>query len=345
MSNHNNYTLITGGLGFIGSHVAVELMLEKYKIIIIDNLSNSKRSTFDKIRTLANGTGETGETDGTEIIFFEMDLLDEEKLKGIFTNYKIDCVIHMAGFKAVSESIKIPLRYYENNISGTLKLLKIMNETNCKNLIFSSSATVYGDQIYPVDENCPTGINMTNPYGKTKHMIEQILMDLYQSDHDWRIVIFRYFNPVGNHPSGLLKEDPNGLPNNLFPHIIKTARQQQHYLSIFGKDYDTPDGTCIRDFIHVVDLAKGHIAPLKRIKTSGLSIYNLGTGTAVSLMELITCFSQVNKIDIPYQFVERRSGDLPVVFARVDKVYDELGWKAEKSLVEICQDGWKPYIS
>ncbi len=331
MSNNYSYILITGGLGFIGSHVAVEVLLEKHKLIIIDNLSNSKRSKLDDIKKLG---------ESSEILFFENDLSDANAITKIFNDYDIKCVIHLAGLKAVSESINFPLSYYINNVGGTMTLLNAMNQSSCKKIVFSSSATVYGDQKYPVDENCQIGNKISSPYGKTKCMIEQILTDLYNSDPEWQIIIFRYFNPVGNHPSGLLNENPNGIPNNLFPYIIKTANKLQKELLIYGKDYETHDGTCIRDFIHVVDLAKGHILPIKKINSSGLYIYNLGTGKGTSVLDLVKQFSLINNIDLPYQIVNRRQGDLPIISGIVEKINTELGWKAEKSINDVCRDAW-----
>jgi len=329
------YILITGGLGYIGSHVAVELLNSGYKIIIIDNLFNSKLSNLEEIKKI---------THQKDILFYETDIRDENKLTEIFLTYQVNLVIHMAGLKAVSESIKIPIDYYDNNVVGTLKLLSVMKKSNCKRIIFSSSATVYGDQKYPVNEEAETGKGLTSPYGKTKYMIEQILNDVYLSDNNWQIIILRYFNPVGNHVSGLLKENPNGLPNNLFPYIIRTARHVQDHLPIFGNDYDTPDGTCLRDFIHVVDLAKGHIAPIEKITKNGLYIYNLGTGKGTSVLELVENFIKINQINLKYQFAPRREGDLPIICASVEKAYNELQWKADKSIDDICIDGWKPYI-
>jgi len=327
------YILITGGLGYIGSHVAVELVNRNYKIIIIDNLSNCKSETLNIIQKI---------TQKDDIIFFYIDIRDSHRLyTDIFSKYKIDCVIHMAGSKAVAESIQLPLNYYDNNVSSTIKLLEVMKVFKCYKIVFSSSATVYGKQDYPVDESAQIGSGITNPYGKTKYMIEEILNDLYQSDNQWNIIILRYFNPVGCHESGLLKENPNNLPNNLFPHILRNVNQINSFLSIFGNNYQTYDGTCIRDFIHVVDLANGHATAIQKINQNGVHIYNLGTGKGTSVLELINQFIKVNNVNINYQFKDPRPGDLPITYALVNKAFDQLGWKAEKTLEDICRDGFK----
>ncbi len=256
--------------------------------------------------------------------------------------YEIDWVIHMAGLKAVAESLRQPMQYYTNNLSGTLNLLNVMKAYGCNKIIFSSSATVYGTQTYPVDEEAPTGVGITNPYGQTKFMIERMLMDLGEAEPDWTIVIFRYFNPVGQHPSGLLPENPNGPPNNLFPHVLKSARTGST-LTVFGKDYPTPDGTCIRDFIHVQDLARGHICALDKVQTSGVRVYNLGTGQGTTVLQLINQFEETNRFEINWESGPARPGDLPIAFALVGKAERELGWKTEKTLADICRDGFQSH--
>lgn len=329
-SQNHQYVLITGGLGFIGAHVVLELIEQGYVTIIVDDLSNSKMDQLLNIATLVPSRLH-------HLIFYQIDLRDPSKLKPIFDQYSISLVIHLAGVKALSESIVDPLKYYDVNVISTINLLKVMQQYQCKKLIFSSSATVYGQQTYPVDESAVTGHGITSPYGQTKYMIEQILTDLYHSDPTWSIVILRYFNPIGHHPSGLLKENPVGTPNNLFPYIIKVAEQTLPCLSIYGHDYPTPDGTCIRDFIHVSDLAKGHVVPITCLSQSGINIYNLGTGQGTSVLSLIKTFIETNQIDIPYQFVSKRQGDLPVIFAKVDKIKDQLGWQATMTIKQMCQ--------
>jgi UDP-glucose 4-epimerase len=334
--------LVTGGLGYIGSHVCVkllELLDSNYVVIIVDNLSNSKQTVLYDIIKITNKKYDEN------LFFYNFDITDELELNNLFLRHSIFCVIHMAGFKSVSESIKYPLQYYHNNVVGTIILLNMMNKYNCKKLIFSSSATVYGNQDYPVNEDCITGVNITNPYGQTKHMIENILIDLYKSDNEWNIVVLRYFNPVGAHSSGLLGEDPNNIPNNLFPYILKVANGEYSKLTIYGNDYNTSDGTCERDFIHVCDLANGHTLALIKIINciNGLNIYNLGTGKPISVMKLVETFKEVNNVSFECIITDRRYGDLPIVYADVNKAYTELGWCIQKSIIDICKDGWNSY--
>jgi UDP-glucose 4-epimerase len=321
------YILVTGGLGFIGSHTIYELLEKQYKIIIIDNLVNS---SMNVLKVLDN------------VIFCKIDIRNSLQLENLFVKYKITAVIHFAALKAISESIMIPLQYYENNICGTINLLEIMKKHDCKKIIFSSSATVYAENIYPVKEDSKIGNGITNPYGRTKYMIEQILGDLYKSDKSWSITILRYFNPIGAHPSGLLGENPNDTPNNLFPYLLKVSVKKLKLLTIFGNDYDTKDGTCVRDFIHVVDLAKGHVKALEQINETEpkLRIYNLGTGKGTSVKELITTFEKVNNIVINYKYSARREGDLPVIYGNTEKANTELGWQCIYTLEDMCKHGY-----
>lgn len=316
------YCLITGGLGYIGSHTIVKLIENNYTVVILDNLANSNIDVIDKIESITN----------VKPIFIKGDIQDRIILNKIFANYHINFVIHFAGLKSVNESVSQPLKYYNNNVYGTINLLTTMNKHNCKKLIFSSSATVYGDQQYPVNELAETGKGITNPYGQTKYQIENILKDLYTSDTNWSIIILRYFNPIGAHESGLLNENPQNVPNNLFPYIIRVAERKYDKLKIFGNDYDTIDGTCVRDYIHVSDLADGHIAALNKINDNGLYIYNLGTGVGVGVLELIKAFEKVNGVTVPYEIVSRRIGDLPCVYADVSKAKQELGWQTKLSI-------------
>ena len=337
--------LVTGGLGFIGSHVCVDLIEHGYYPIIVDNLCNSKIEVLDKIKQICNKNydqyNDNNITDNKNnmIKFYNIDINDKHMLDNIFNENTIDCVIHMAALKSVNQSVSNPLEYYQNNVVGTINLLDIMKKHSCKSIIFSSSATVYGEQQYPVTEDCNTGINISNPYGKTKYMIEQILIDLYKADPTWNITILRYFNPVGAHKSGLLGEDPNDIPNNLFPYILRVAKGTYNKLIIYGNDYDTQDGTCLRDYIHVSDLSNGHIIILQKM-IKGLNIYNLGTGNPISVLEFVNKFIEVNKININYEFGNRRHGDIPSTFSNVDLIYKELGWKTKYTLEDICKDGW-----
>ena len=322
--------LVTGGLGFIGSHTCVELSKKGHEVIIVDNLYNSKEEVVDKLEQIT----------GNRFKLYKYDLLEKEKIEEIFEENEIDAVIHFAGYKAVGESVKKPLMYYSNNLQSTINLLEIMQKYDVKKIVFSSSATVYGDPGNPkYVEEMGRG-ETTNPYGTTKAMIEKILEDLYASDNSWDISILRYFNPVGAHESGLIGEEPNGIPNNLMPYVMKVASGKLEILSIFGNDYPTVDGTGVRDYIHVVDLAKGHVCALDKMK-KGLNIYNLGSGKGISVLELVTTFEKVNDLKVNYKIVERRAGDLAEYYADPTKALNELGWKTEKTLEDICKDSWE----
>lgn len=323
--------LITGGAGFIGSHTSVELLNADYQIIILDNLSNSKPESINRIREIT----------GCDFKFYKVDLLDKDGLTSVFKENNIDAVIHFAGLKAVGESIQSPLHYYHNNITGTLMLCDVMQKFGVKKLVFSSSATVYGlqDKV-PISEDFP--LSATNPYGRTKLMIEEILRDVYISDKEWSISLLRYFNPIGAHSSGRIGEDPNGIPNNLMPYITQVAVGKLKELSVFGNDYPTPDGTGVRDYIHVVDLALGHLKALEKVMhTSGVDAYNLGTGRGYSVLQLVTAFEQVAGIRIPYRIAERRPGDVAECYADPGKAKIELSWTAERGLEEMCADAWR----
>lgn len=321
--------LVTGGLGFIGSHTVVELAKEGHEVIIVDNLYNSKEDVLERLEKITD----------KKFKFYRYDLTEKEKVEEIFSENEIDSVIHFAGYKAVGESVKKPLMYYQNNLFSTINLLEVMKEHNVKKIIFSSSATVYGDQgKEKYSEDLGRG-KTTNPYGTTKAMIEKILEDLYASDNSWNITILRYFNPVGAHESGLIGEEPNGIPNNLMPYVMKVASGKLEVLSIFGNDYPTKDGTGVRDYIHVVDLAKGHVKALEKAP-KGLNIYNLGSGHGYSVLELVNTFERVNGVKVNYRIAPRRDGDLAGYYADADKAYKELGWKTEKSLEDICRDSW-----
>ena len=322
--------LVTGGLGYIGSHTVVELLNENYEVIVIDNLCNSEKSVVDKIKSI------TGKT----FTFIEKDVCDKEALREIFKENNIDAVIHFAGYKAVGESVQKPLMYYQNNLGATLSLCEVMSEFNCKKLVFSSSATVYKpSEVLPLKEDFQLGT--TNPYGSTKLMIEDILRDLYTSDTAWSIALLRYFNPIGAHESGLIGENPKGIPNNLMPYIVRVASKELECLSIFGNDYDTPDGTGVRDYIHVVDLANGHLRAIEKItKDSGIDAYNLGTGIGYSVLEIVETFKKVNNIDVPYKIVERRAGDIAACYADSSYAKEKLNWQAEKGIEEMCLDSY-----
>ena len=324
--------LVTGGAGFIGSHTVVELIKNKHNVVIVDNFCNSKKSVIDRIEIIT----------GIRPIVYEVDVRDEAELDKVFNYYHIDACIHFAGLKAVGESSKIPLTYYDNNISSTLSLLKVMKKHGCKNIVFSSSATVYGEFApVPYTEDTEVG-GTTNPYGTTKLFIEYILKDLYKSDNTWNIAILRYFNPIGAHESGLIGEDPNGIPNNLAPYITQVATGKLEYLRIFGNDYDTKDGTGVRDYIHVSDLAYGHVCALNKLNEKpGLVIYNLGTGIGYSVLDVLHSFEKAVGKKIPYKFVERRAGDLPCYFANPQKAYKEMHFKTKRSLDDMCRDQWK----
>lgn len=323
--------LVTGGLGYIGSHTTVELLNMGREVVVIDNLYNSKIVVKDRIEEI------TGKT----IKYYNIDLLDREKVEEVFKENNIDSVINFAGYKAVGESSEIPLEYYDNNLTGALVVLKTMKKYNVRNFIFSSSATVYGSsKVMPLKEDFP--LSVTNPYGRTKLITEDILRDLYKSDNSWNIGILRYFNPVGAHESGLIGEDPNGIPNNLMPYITKVAIGELDKVNVFGNDYDTIDGTGVRDYIHVVDLAKGHIKTLEALeKDPGLVTYNLGTGNGYSVLQLIEAFSKASGVEIPYEIVGRRQGDVAECYSDPSKANKELGWKAEKGIDDMCKDSWR----
>ncbi len=323
--------LITGATGFIASHTIVELQQDGHNIIGIDNLSNSSIDTLDKITQI------TGKT----IEFHNTDIRDYDGLKSALSDKQIDCCIHFAGLKAVGESVAKPIEYYENNIGGTITLIKVLQEIGCKNIIFSSSATIYGTPAFvPITEECPKG-TCTNPYGWTKSMIEQILLDLQNSDKDWNVVILRYFNPIGAHPSGIIGENPNGIPNNLMPYITQVASGIREKLFIYGNDYDTPDGTGVRDYIHVVDLARGHVCALTALKNKcGSEIFNLGTGHGYSVLDVVKTFEETNNIKIPYEIVARRPGDIASCYANPTKAKKILNWHTEHNLSDMCRDSW-----
>ena len=320
--------LVTGGCGYIGSHTVVKLLEEKFEVVIIDNLVNSKREVLDKIKKIT----------GSDVTFYQEDLCNLDALKNIFKKEKFDAIIHFAGLKAVGESVQIPLRYYQNNLISTMNLLSCMQEYGVKKLVFSSSETVYGNpKSLPIKEDFP--LQTTNPYGTTKLMIEQILKDVYQSNPDFDITILRYFNPIGAHKSGLLGEDPNGIPNNLMPYVVRVAMGTLPVLNIFGSDYNTVDGTGVRDYIHVLDLANGHLLALKNPK-SGLKIYNLGTGKGTSVLELVNMFEKVNQVKVNKKFTARRDGDIDACYASNEKAMKELGFKCEYTLEDMCKDSY-----
>ena len=328
--------LLPGGAGYIGSHTAVELLNAGKEIVIIDNFSNIKAQVLENIKKIT----------GKDFRFYEMDYRDKEKLEKVFSENNIEAVLNFAGYKAVGESVQKPLEYYDNNINGALALLEVMKKHNVKKFIFSSSATVYGDpEIIPITEECKTG-GTTNPYGTTKLFIEQILKDTYASDNTWDICILRYFNPVGAHESGLIGEEPQGIPNNLMPYIVRVAAGILPQLSVFGDDYNTPDGTGVRDYIHVVDLAKGHVLALNKLEkeNKGLFIYNLGTGTGYSVLDMVRAFEKSTGKDVPYIIAPRRSGDIATCFADPKKAREELGWEATRSLEDMCRDSWNYII-
>jgi len=323
--------LVTGGAGYIGSHTCVELLDAGYDVTVVDNLMNSKEEALKRVQEI------TGKT----LKFIKADLLDRNAIENIFEQNEIDSVMHFAGLKSVGESVTIPLLYYNNNITGTLILCEVMQKFGVKNLVFSSSATVYGDPYtVPITEDFP--LSATNPYGRTKLMIEEILRDLYRSDNDWNIAILRYFNPVGAHISGRIGEDPNGIPNNLVPYIAQVAVGKLKELNVFGNDYSTKDGTGVRDYIHVVDLAKGHLKALEKLKTNPKVVtYNLGTGCGYTVFEMANAFAKASGREIPYRVVARRPGDIAACYADPTKAKNELGWSAEKGIKEMCTDSWR----
>lgn len=324
--------LVTGGAGYIGSHTCIELLNAGHEVIVVDNLYNSSAKAIDRIEQITN----------KKVCFYEEDILNKEALSQIFSEHAVDAVIHFAGLKAVGESVQKPVEYYSVNINGTLNLIEAMRANGCKNIIFSSSATVYGDPAQiPITEECPKG-TCTNPYGWTKWMLEQILTDVQYADPEWNVILLRYFNPIGAHESGLIGEDPKGIPNNLLPYVSQVAIGKLERVGVFGNDYDTPDGTGVRDYIHVVDLAKGHVKALKKIEEkAGHKIYNLGTGNGYSVLDVIKAFSKACGKDLPYEILPRRAGDIATCYSKCDLAYQELGWKAEYDLDDMCASSWK----
>lgn len=324
--------LVTGGAGYIGSHTVIELLENNYEVVIVDNLSNSSEKVLERLKKIT----------GKDIPFVKADILDRDALNKVFDKNKIDAVIHFAGLKAVGESVAKPWEYYNNNIAGTLVLLDVMKQHGVKNIIFSSSATVYGDPAFvPITEECPKG-TCTNPYGWTKSMLEQVLSDIQKADASWNVILLRYFNPLGAHKSGLIGENPNGIPNNLMPYITQVAVGKLKELGVFGNDYDTPDGTGVRDYIHVLDLASGHVAALKKINENcGLKIYNLGTGIGYSVLDIVKNFEEATGVKIPYVIKPRRPGDIATCYASADLAKKELGWEAKYGIKEMCEDSWR----
>ncbi len=324
--------LVTGGAGFIGSHTVVELQNAGYDVVVIDNLANSSEKSLERVEAIT----------GKKVPFYKVDILDREGLNKVFEKENIDSCIHFAGLKAVGESVQKPWEYYQNNIAGTLTLVDVMRNHGVKNIIFSSSATVYGDPAQiPITEQCPKG-QCTNPYGWTKSMLEQILSDIQKADNEWNVILLRYFNPIGAHKSGTIGENPNGIPNNLMPYITQVAVGKLKELGVFGNDYDTPDGTGVRDYIHVVDLAIGHVKALKKIEeNAGLKIYNLGTGHGYSVLDIVKNFEDATGVAIPYSIKERRPGDIATCYADASLAHDELGWDAQYGIKEMCEDSWR----
>ena len=323
--------LLTGGAGYIGSHTIVELDKAGHSVVVVDNLVNSSEESLRRVAKII----------GKEVPFVKADVRDAAAMNQVFEKYSFDACIHFAGLKAVGESVAKPLEYYENNMNATFVLLDVMRKHNCKNFIFSSSATVYGDPaIIPITEECPKG-QCTNPYGKTKSMLEEVLMDLQKADPEWNVVLLRYFNPIGAHQSGLIGENPNGIPNNLMPYITQTAVGLRKELGVFGNDYDTPDGTGVRDYIHVVDLANGHVKALQAIgRKCGLAIYNLGTGHGYSVLDVVKAFEKANDLKVPYSIKPRRAGDIATCYCNPAKAKAELGWEAKYGIEEMCRDSW-----
>lgn len=324
--------LVTGGAGYIGSHTCVELLESGYEVVVVDNLYNASAKSLDRIREIT----------GKELAFYKADIQDAEAMNDIFEKESIDCVIHFAGLKAVGESVAKPLEYYQNNIAGTLVLCDAMRKHGVKNIIFSSSATVYGDPAFvPITEECPKG-TPTNPYGWTKHMIEQILTDFHTADSEWNVILLRYFNPIGAHKSGLIGEDPKGIPNNLLPYVAQVAIGKLPCLGVFGDDYDTPDGTGVRDYIHVVDLARGHVKAIDKLKQNpGVKIYNLGTGKGYSVLDVVKAFEKACGHEIAYEIKPRRAGDIATCYSDATLAKKELGWEAQYGIDEMCADSWR----
>ena len=325
--------LVTGGAGYIGSHTCVELLNAGYDVVVVDNLYNASEKSLERVKQIT----------GKDLTFYRVDITDEQKMNDVFDQEKdIACVIHFAGLKAVGESVRKPLEYYQNNITGTLILCDVMRKHGVKNIIFSSSATVYGDPAFiPITEQCPKG-TPTNPYGWTKHMIEQILTDIHTADEEWNVILLRYFNPIGAHKSGLIGEDPKGIPNNLLPYVAQVAIGKLECLGVFGDDYDTPDGTGVRDYIHVVDLALGHVAAINKIKENpGVKIYNLGTGKGYSVLDVVKAFSKACGKEVPYQIKPRRPGDIATCYSDATLAKEELGWQAQYGIDEMCADSWR----
>ena len=325
--------LVTGGAGFIGSHTCVELLNAGYEVVVVDNLYNASEKALERVEQIT----------GKKVTFYEADILDRDALNAIFDKEQVESVIHFAGYKAVGESVRKPIEYYYNNITGTLILCDVMRKHNVKNIVFSSSATVYGDPAFiPITEECPKG-KITNPYGQTKGMLEQVLTDIYVSDPEWKVVLLRYFNPIGAHKSGLIGEDPKGIPNNLVPYVAQVAIGKLKCLGVFGNDYDTPDGTGVRDYIHVVDLAKGHVAAIKKVEETepGVLIYNLGTGKGYSVLDVVHAFEKACGKEIPYEIKPRRAGDIATCYADPTKAKNELGWVAQYGIEEMCEESWR----
>jgi len=323
--------LLCGGAGYIASHTIIELDKAGHSVVVVDNFVNSQPEAIHRVEKLI----------GKQIKYYDADVRDAEALTTVFQKNKIDVVIHFAGLKAVGESVAKPLEYYHNNMTGTFILMDVMRNNGCKNIIFSSSATVYGDPaIIPITEECPKG-QCTNPYGQTKSMLEQVMMDVQKADPEWNVVLLRYFNPIGAHPSGTIGENPNGIPNNLMPYITQVAVGKRKELGVFGNDYDTPDGTGVRDYIHVCDLASGHVAALQAIeKKCGLAVYNLGTGHGYSVLDVVKAFIKVNGVDVPYSIKPRRPGDIATCYCNPAKAKAELGWEAKYGIEEMCRDSW-----
>jgi len=324
--------LVTGGAGYIGSHTCVELLEAGYEVVVVDNLYNASPEALKRVEKIT----------GKSVTFYEADILDKEALNKIFDAHKIEAVIHFAGYKAVGESVRKPIEYYYNNMTGTLVLCDVMRAHGVKNIVFSSSATVYGDPAQiPITENCPKG-QPTNPYGWTKSMLEQVLTDIHTSDPEWNVILLRYFNPIGAHKSGMIGEDPKGIPNNLLPYIAQVAVGKREMLGVFGNDYDTPDGTGVRDYIHVVDLAAGHVKAIEKLRENpGVEIYNLGTGNGYSVLQVVAAFEKACGHAIPYEIKPRREGDIATCYCDPEKAKNELGWVAKYGIDEMCEDSWR----